>query len=321
MGIRITDTISGSVNYTITSADHTIKKIANSPTGVKKILQLTTRIFKAIDLYYESNLSDREFTHAMKGTIDLIGFYGSYKDLIYWVNLFSKESVDHEALQGSIDSSLCASHKNDSKQKILAKQVFDEVMNKETFHSKGEIIQAIEISLTQHGYTPEKAHQIASHVIVQQKKRSSVELLYKACFTVTNLGGNLLNLQKMHVLDLTRFASTIGTQSPVFMLVIKVGADVALGTIASAGLILLIGQTSHKVVVDGMKYYSAAKGQEKEEAYKELCAGLIDLFADSTELAATALPLIYALNPPTILAFALVSKGTGLICFLIKDGH
>lgn len=321
MGMRITDTVSASVNYTVTSVDHTIKQIANSPTGVKKVLQLTTKIFKAIDLYYETNLSDRELTHAMKGTIDLIGFYSSYKDLIYWVNLFSKESLDQKALEDSISSSLCASHKKDSKQKKIARQVFEEVMKKEVFHSKGEVLRAIEISLTQHGYTAEKAQQIASHVIVQQKRRSPVELLYKACFTTTNLGGNLLNLQKMHVLDLSRFVSTIGTQSPVFMFVIKVGADAALGTIASAGLILSIGETSHKLIIQGMKHYSAANQKEKEEAYQELQRALIDLFADSVELAATALPLIYTLNPTTVLAFALVSKGTGLVCFLIKDGH
>ena len=251
--MRIGDKILGSVNYSMTSVDDYIKKIANSPTGVKKILQLTTKIFQAIDLYYKSNLSDREFSHAMKGTIDLIGFYGSYKDLVYWVNLFSKESLDHEALKASIDSSLCASHKNDSKQKKIAQRVFEEVMQNETFHSKGEILQAIEISLIKNGYTPEKAHQIVSHVTVQQKNRSSVELLYKACFTATNLGGNILNLQKMHVLDLSRLASTIGTQSPVFMFVIKLGTDKVLGPIGIAGLILVIGKTSHQAIMDGMK--------------------------------------------------------------------
>lgn len=317
--MKLGDKICRSVNYGMTCIDHTIKEIITDPGGVKKVLQLATKIFKAIDLYYDTNLSDREFSHAMKGTLDLIGFYGSYKDLIYWMNLFSKKNLDQRALESSINSALCAPYKdNNAAQQELARRVFQKVMENETFHSKGDVLEAIEKSLIEEGYAKNQAKIIAGFVKVQQKKRSSVELVYTACFTVTNLGGNLLNLQKMQILDLTRFASTIGNQSPIFMFVVRIGSDMVLGTIATAGLVLVLGESANKVRIHGWEYYHADTEEKREEAYKELRKGLIHLAATSTDLAATALPLIFVMNPTTILAFALVSKGTGLICFLIK---
>lgn len=320
--MRLIDSISRTVNYGMTSVDHTIKKIATTPSAVKKVLQIAGKTFAAFDLYHTGIIQKREITHVMKGTTDLIEFYGSYKNLMYWVNLFSKESIDQEVLQKSIDSSLSASHLNTNdikKQKKLAKQIFIEVMAKETYHSKSEVLEAIKVSLTNHGYTPIKAKQVAERVIVKQKTDSPVKIFYMACFTVADLGSNILTLKKWNILDLSSLAATIGSQSRVFMFVAKVGADTVLGIVASAGLILVVGEASYRIIVNARKIYSTATPRDNtDQAYKELRSAFIDLVGGVTDLAATTAPLFFALNPPALIALALVSKGTGLVCFLIK---
>ena len=95
----------------MTHLDDAVKKIAGNPAAVKKALQFTTKTFEAIDLYYGSQIHSSEIAHTMKGTIDIIVFYGTYKNLIFWLNQFSKESIDQETLRKSIYVSLSASHK------------------------------------------------------------------------------------------------------------------------------------------------------------------------------------------------------------------
>jgi hypothetical protein len=320
--MRLVDSISRTVNYGMTSVDHAVKKIAGTPSAVKKVLQIAGKTFAAFDLYTTGETRKRDITQVMKGTTDLIEFYGSYKNLMYWVNLFSKESIDQQVLQESIDSSLSASHLDQTSEKMqkkLARDIFDEVMAKEAYHSKGEVIDAIKASLISHGYNQKKAKQVAARVIVKQKVDSPVKLFYMACFTVADLGGNILTLKKWNILDLSKLAATIGSQSRVFMFVINLGADTVLGVIGSAGIAVALGEASYKAMIHASKLYSTATTmKEKDEAYKELRNAFIDIAGGVTDLVATAAPLFFALNPPTLIALALVSKGTGLVCFLIK---
>jgi hypothetical protein len=193
------------------------------------------------------------------------------------------------------------------------------VMAKEAYHSKGEVIEAIKVSLTNHGYTPKKAQVIAERVIVKQKADSPVKVFYMACFTIADLGGNILTLKKWNILDLSHLAAAIGSQSRIFMFVINLGTDTVLGVIGSAGLVLTVGEASYRAIIHARKLYSTATNtQNQDKASKELRNALIDLVGGVTDLAATATPLIFALNPPTLIALALVSKGTGLVCFLVK---
>jgi hypothetical protein len=319
--VRLVDSISASVNYQVTTIDHSIKKIAGNPSAVKKVLQLANKIFEAMDLYYIGSGQKRDITEASKGTIDLIGFFGTYKNLMYWVNPFSKESLDQQALRKSIKSSLCASHRNKKEmkaQKFLAGDVFKEIMAGESYHSRGEILDALKASLVKRGYKEKKAKQIAERVIVQQKSRPIVQIAYSACFTVADLGGNLMTLKKWRILDLAPLAASIGSKSRVFMVVVNFGVDRVLGTVASAGLILVVGDAAYRSINQAIKLYYAADTEEEAAAYKELRNAILDLLASSVDLAATVAPLLFVLNPPVIVALAIVAKGTGVFCILIR---
>lgn len=319
--MRFVDTVSGGVNYQVTTVDHVVKKITGRPSAVKKVLQLARKIFEAIDLSTSGQIHRRDITEAMKGTTDLIDFLGSYHNVMYWVNLFSKDSLDKETLEKSIHSSLCASHRNKKdlkEQNKIANEVFYEVMAQESYHSRGEVLVAIQMSLERHGYSADKAQQIAERVIIQQQPRSIVQMVFMACFTVADLGGNIMTLKKWHVLDLAPLAASIGSQSRVFMFVVKLGVDTTLGTIASAGLVLVVGEATYRSIQLAIKHYYAVETTEKEQAYQQLRLALLDLLAGTTDLVATAAPLLFALNPPVVVALAIVAKGTGIVCILIR---
>ena len=320
--MRIGDTISSTINQGVTGATHTVHRIATNPSAVKKVLQIAIKIFAAVDLYYQQVNTKRGLTDAMKGTTDFIDFYGSFKNIMFWINPFSKETLDKEALLESLTVSLSASHRNAKqikKQENVAKAVYTDVMAAQVYHSKGEVREAIIISLiNKHHYSTQSAHQIAEFIIIKQKSRPITQLLSTACFTVTDLTGNLLTLKKWGILDLSHVAAQVGSKSRVFLFVFNLGVDTALGTVAAAGLILCVGDASYRLIINAMKHYQAANPTEKAEAYKQLRNAILDLLSSSADLAATAAPLLFALNPPAIIALAIIAKGTGLICILVR---
>ncbi|MFI0434195.1 MAG: hypothetical protein ACH350_00520 [Parachlamydiaceae bacterium] len=319
--MEIMDSIPSFVNYGMTSIDHGIKKITGNPSHIKKVLQIVGKTWDLFDEIYGRDPQKGEVRHVFKGSIEIIGFYGTYKNLMYWVNLFSKESMDGEALKESIVSSLCASHKNQQdkqEQEKLAESIFSAVMKEKTYHSKKEVLNVIEAELVKNGYDAEQAKQIANRISVKQKARPPIELMYMACFTTVELASNILTLQKWHVVDLAKLAATIGSQSKIFLFVIDLGTGVVLGGIASAGLALTVAESSYQTIILGTRYFSLEKGDAKNVAYQELTDELFNLGGSTLDLVATAAPLFFALNPTTIIALAIVSKGVGIIRVLIK---
>lgn len=319
--MTITSIVSSPINYGMTVADQTIKKIATSPSAVKKVLGLTTKIYAAFDLSQVGHSQKREITKVMSDTMSLIGIYSSYKSVMYWVYLFSKESLDTAKLEDSLKSSLCASHidKDDiAKQEKIAERVFADVMLKKSYHSKGEVQQVLKASLELNGYSPLKAQQISELVIIQQKSRPLVELIATACDGIGDMADTLSTLKKWNILDLSGLVSSIGSQSPVFMFVMNAATSTALGTIACVGLVFAVGNDSYHVIMEGLKYSRSGDPKEKEGVSKKMRDSLLDLASHGTDLAAVAAPLLFALNPATLIAMSLVSKGTGLACILAR---
>lgn len=320
--MRLIDSISSFVNYGMTGTDRAVKKIAGNLSAIKKVLQVTDKIFARVDLYSIGEVQKRAVTETMKGSVDLIGFYGSYKDIMFWMNLFSKDSLDQNKLEESIKDSLCASHhlSVDAKgQQELAQIVFDEVMKKEVYHNKAEVIDVIQESLQMYGYETEAAKILAGRVTIQQKARSVNQLAYMACFTLLDLGGSAIALEKWHILELSHLAISIGNQFPVFKFVVNLGVGPIFGVTASAGLFLLTGEAFYRVVVQGSKLMQAQSltQSERDLAYGELRKALLDFLSGGTDLVSAAAPLFFTLNPALVVSLAIVAKGTGLICILV----
>lgn len=316
--MKLIDSVSSRLNHGMTSMDHTIKKIANNPSASKKVMQLVSKFFAAYDLYSIGTIQTRPICDAMKGSTRLIDFYGSYKNLMSWVNVFSKDSLDTEALQKSIETSLCAAYPKDGVQKKLAQAVFTEVMSREVYYSKGEVLDAFRNSLIKNNYSQTKASQLAKCVIVKQKARPLVQLLSLTFFTIADLGDNLDSLKKWKILDLTHIAASIGSQSRIGVFIVNLGMDKILSVFTGVALTLSVGESTYQAISQGLKYYRTPNSAEKEAAYKAFRNAMLGVLSGGTDLVSTVAPMLATLNPATIVAMAIVSKGTGLICILIR---
>jgi hypothetical protein len=306
----IIDSISSSISYGTSVGTQAIHKLATNPSATKKILQLITKIFAAKDLYDGRDIQDRPVTDAMKGSVDIIEFYGSFKDVMFWINPFSKESLDQEVLLESLKSSLGAD---------VGPVVFKNVMSKANFNSKQEVLKEIQVQTEVHTHSSKKAQEVAHKVILKQKERSITQVLSAVCFTVADIGSNVMCLKKwgLDLAPLASIAAQMGNQSRVFLFVINLGADTVLKGVASVGLAVTFGDASYRAVVNGYKYYHAS-AKEKDQVYKELKNALLDIAASGTDLAALAIPLVFTLNPPAVVALALIAKGTGIIVILLR---
>ena len=317
--MELVNSIFSFVNYGAKKVTQKAHQIATNPSAVKKTFQIAGKLFATVDLSYGNEVLKRPITEAMKGTIDSIEFYGSFKNIMFWINPFSKESLDQTILLDSLKSSLSASYKEQK----LAKGVFRNVMAEKDFNSKGEVLESIRVILENHGYTSPQAQQIAERVFIQQKSRPTLVVLSMVCFTVADLGSNLMTLKKWGILDLSKLAAQIGGQSRIFLFVFKLGAETVLGTVASVALIFAASDASYRIYVNTRKYYHAKANSilalgEKEEAYKGLRNATLDLISSGIDLVSVAAPLLFTLNPPAVVALAIIAKGTGLICILVR---
>ncbi len=323
--MQLVDSVSSSVNRGATTIVEAVNKIATNPSAGKKVLQISVKVFAAVDLYYGRGTQRRPITDAMKGTINLIEGYGSFKNMTFWVYLFSKSTIDEKALARSLKTSLtadCQNQKQLGNQEKLAQQVYQQVMSdKAVYHSKGEVRRAIKATLETKKYTSEQAQLIADQVIVRQKSRPVIQLLTSACFTISDLGGNLLTLKEWGIWDLSQLsavANRLGAQSPVFAVVVKVGAETSLRLFATAGLSFSFGHAAYRAITNASKWYQAAAAEDKNKARKELRNAMLDLFSSGTDLAATVTPLLFVVSPQTMIILAITAKTTGLICILIR---
>ena len=327
MGHMKIGSVSGSINYAETAVAHKIHKAATNPSLVKKIFQVGTKALALIDITYhglEKPLA-RPVTDAMKGTVDLIDFYGSYKNIEFWRYRFSKETLDKEALSDSIRSTLCApiiNSKQHAQQEQRATKIVQEVLTTAEFYSKSEVRQALVQSLQKSGYKSKAAQEIADKIVIKQKSRPITLLFSMVCFTSVDLIGNVLTLQKWGLADLSKLgalASKIGSQSRVFMFVINLGVETAMGTVASAALIVTFSEATYRMIISAIKIYQnrvLTDPKHKEEAYEQLRKALLDMLSSGVDLVSTAAPLLFALNPPVVLGLAIFAKGTGAIIII-----
>lgn len=316
--------IRSTANYTAEQAEKTTLKILPPPT-TKKTIQVATNIFKLRDFIIFGALQDRQIFEVLKGGIDLIEIGATVKNIFFWVNPFTKKTLDDAALKESLKFTLCDTEKNEKKcQKLeeTANQIFDTVMSKETFYSQDEVREAIKQKLIELEYKPDAAERIANRVTVQQKARPITLLFTSACFTFLDFSNNVMALKKWNIIDLSKTAFEIGSKSRVFTFVVELGPQVVFGTVASAALIVTFGEAAVRMF-NALKAYNEVNGKEpggKEaaEAWQLVRSAILDMLSSGTDLLSTAVPLLFSVNPPLVAAFALVAKGTGLIIIFIK---
>lgn len=351
------DSVSSTFNYHITSFNQTIeKKIAATPSAAKKCFQLVYKSFAVFDLLKFGRVVERPLINSLKSSKEVIDFYSSYKDIVYWINPFSKETLEQDALKKSIKDALCWSKDAEEFQfqEEIAKQVFNDVMSEKSLHSQGQVREAIRKSLKKHSTVKlEKQIQIiVTQIQVNKKKSSFVQLFYKKEITqkkYENLEGDKLiellvsriQIRKkkrsfVQILFMICFTITDLWESietlkkwkilDLSNLANKMGippqlfskADHIRGMIFCSGLVLFMGEKISQIGKLTSQIRKLANEEERSKKQSDLKIKLIDLLNATVELVAAATPLLYKTNPVHIHILSIIAKGTGLICFLSK---
>ncbi len=311
-----------SINYTTTLISQTVNRVIYDHLAVKKALQVSSKIMEIYDWYKSKDYYEISIKN-LEGTIDLINFYITFRNIIYWIHPFSKESFDQQVFLGSIKNLLDNLNLNiniDEKNKInQVDQIFNEVIRQEAYYSKGEVRHTLKNSLIIHGFTPQVAEEIVKQVIIKQKKEPLIKSLIMVCYTLKDLGNNLITLKKWELFDLAKDVGCIGRKSRLITFLIHLGFNKVLGTIDCVGLILVLGEAGHRFVTAYCNRYEADRREEKERNVKQLKTAFYEILTSSVDLIYTAVPLLVPLRNPTIIFLAIFAKGTGLVCLLLKN--
>lgn len=306
-----------------------VEKVYTDPSTGKKALQLSTKLLSAYDLYTGNEYAP-DLRHNMKGTIELIEFYGSFKNIMFWINPFSKKSMDQDLLTKSLEAALLAQpilqNGGTEISQGLAKIILTEVMQQENYSNTEEVRAAIEDALQEYSFNEGEAVRIARTVQIQNKSRSFVAVLSTACFTIVDLTGNALTLQRWGIVNLSHLTAELGNRAPIFALITKIGAERVMGILAVGGLTLLFGDAAlrsgkafYYVIVNrpnGMNRLPK-KEEERKKAVQEMKAALFEMATVGVQLGAAAVPLFFTLNPATALGLGIFAKSTGLFCALM----
>lgn len=310
-----------------------VEKIFTDPSISKKALQLSGKLLSAYGLYTGTEYAPILRNH-MKGSVDIIEFYGSFKNVMFWFNPLSKKSMDQKLLAKTLETALLAQDilQDQDGTKIgqeIAKAVVIEVMEQKDYADQQEVRDVVIDSLQQYNFNEVEAARIAAAVRIQNESRSPVVLLSMVCFTIADLAGNILTLQKWGIIELSSLAAEMGQRAPILTILVKVGADRVIGILAAGGLTLLFGEATFRA---GKAFYYVIvtkpnainlppdkdKAENRAKAVQELKGALFDMAKIGIELGATAAPLFFTLNPAVALGLGIFSKGTGLICALAR---
>lgn len=321
--MNLTYSVSDKVNYLTNAVNENIQKIATNPSTLKKTFQLMTRVFAMIDLYYHQSIQPRPITDAIQGAVDLLEFYGSFNDIVFWIHPFSKETLDKGAFRTSLTHFLSVQDSPNSPKKMEAQEInrlvgeiIQEVMEKTIWCSQEEVRNVVKTKLENSPFS-ERAQEIAGNVTIQQESRPLSKLMANVCFTIVDLSSNVLTLKKWDIVELSKLTLWMGSQLHAFSVILNLESKKALGSLSCIGFVITIADASYRAMIQGSKYYSADP-KDKQLIYQELRKNVLTLASTGADLISTAAPLIFTIKPSTVVALGLIAKGTGLICIFLK---
>lgn len=320
-----------------------VKTIATNPSAVKKVGQLTTNSIEIVNKVKEQEYLIELGRH-IKGANQLLGFYSSFANIVYWINPFSVDKMDQDKLVTSLEKKLY--FRTTDKQEIIT-QVMQNVLSlKKTTGRKGVIKNIIE-TLENKGLSKEEVKDVVKEAEITSQSRSVLDMLAKGCYTVTGLGSNLLTLHDWKIIDLADLAiigAKIG-QLPVLrevgkMTVVKVIVAIPLKTglsiIGIVGTTFSFAEAAKRLTSRQIKIYKINKikknALEQDErdnfdvTLKKLklqrTQAIWDVATTGTDLISSTAPLVLApivtVNPLVFLGLAMVAQGVGLTAILVK---
>lgn len=306
---------SGAVNTVAKKVVQIFTEIATYPSAVKKVAQIATKSFAAYDLHHVGEIRDRKFTDALKGTVDVIGFYSLFKSVVSLLNFFSKKTLDKKEVLKTLKERTVVFHPVEGE--IIAKEIFFTVMQAEDFNSTSEVRDVLRMKLLERKIS--SSDEIIDGVTIQQKSRRITQIFAGIFFTISDLLDNASTLHKWGITGLADIALNLGNKFQIFAIVVKVSVTTAIGSVASVALFISLGDSSYRIYKQITKIYQNNDPEKLDKAYKKLRMAIIDTISNAADLISTAAPLLFTINPPLVVAFAIIAKGTGLICILLKS--
>lgn len=360
------------------------------PGTVKKTMHIVRKLIFTVDLY-SGKVHCYELCKGMKTFGDMLDFYGSYKNIVGWVEYFScpfsQKTLDKEKAQDSLKTILTsqkifnvkgeAVFKDKRDIDAFVKKVVDRITTDENYRfnnpedarkflksefvthlkeeaSRPKVVRNMEkaskqsvetIGLLKKGSSSDRPEadkpidrkeenertiiidekhidSLVQAVTIKQKSHSTALFIALGCFTVSDLGDNILTLQKWGVIDLSRFSSSwgacaahIGTKVPIFAFVGRVTLGTALSVTSSVALTLIIGINGYQGAQALLKYLDQGSTEEEvKNAKKKMWSTSVCIVDASVSLAVTVAPLCFTFNPFLgIVVLPVASKVTGLM--------
>ncbi|CUI17571.1 hypothetical protein PNK_1967 [Candidatus Protochlamydia naegleriophila] len=314
--VGILNTVRSTINYSLDASFQTASRIVSTPGSAKKVLDFADKIIAGCN-YYSGTSYCPELVRSMKGTTDLINLFNTAKNGMFWLNPFTKDSIDQAHFQKTLIQSLPQDVK--LAQPELANRLVNEVFKgPQAYYCQADVFDALKQSLVGHGMSDEEAGYIVGRVEITQKSRPILQLLSTSCFTLVGVVGNIRTLQKWGLLDGAKMAemgqqaASIGSQSKVFTTVMHFGVDQVLGVIATIGTSVSLVDAIIKSVKAKQTLDDAESREQCEKAQAAMTKALWDLGTTGLDLMALAVPLFFAVSPPVAITLGIVSKGTGL---------
>lgn len=303
------DKVSTTVNYPLLQVEKGLKSASKPYNAAKKFFQTC---MKTAELLKQGN---SPIVHAMGGAVQIISFFSSTKDIMYWINPFSKEKIDQGALRKVIHKSLMDQNEFDVDEKV--NKIMKRVMEQKQYHSKKQVMNVIKTYMRDELVINDKiVKKIAQGITVKKVSRPFVQKLANVFYTLGDVAESLLVLEKWNVLNVSKCAASIGRRFPVLKFIATASAKQVLGVLFSAGFALTIGYSSYKLIKNAYQLKKCTNDQERAVLKNERRNLVLDLVGASFDLAATLPALLTVVSPPIGLALGIVAKGIGFICVL-----
>lgn len=288
---------------------------------IKRVNQIAQKTIAAFEILLVkrgefSSAALKNVTACLKFYGDVFAVYDIYQDIKFWIRYFNPQySVALNDLQVFLSES-------DAQEFI---EIQEKGGNKRTFKSTKEFERKIrkflsEKHLQEASFDFEKIKKIA----VNQNTTPLPILFSKICFSIGSAANAVSLLKNYGIVDLSLYAVKLGNRFPIIKIITKFASNSLLSKINIVGMVVILGFSSYQLGKNIHHYYHLKKNHADEALLKkelnEIKKNSIKTICSAIDLSAIVLPMIFAFNPPALIALSLVSKGTGLIkIWLLMD--
>jgi hypothetical protein len=297
--MQLLNVVQSNFNYGVQQTTDLANKLVKDPSAVKKILQLTDKIFEGIEYYYSTTLLYPKFRETTKGTISLIDLFGNINNIVFWINPFTKEKIDRVVFEQTLSTALTdlPSTVNPTQQ---SKEIVSNLLGRsEDYYSVQDVLEVLKESLIASGKSEREAAQIVSQVKIQQKSRAVLQTFAMIFYTSASLIGTLISFKNWNVIELGKESAKVGEGSLLGSFVRRDDLGDVARRLANIGLGITFIQSL-------MELYASSESKDTKKA-------LWSVGASGLELLVTGLSTVISVSKPVLITLSIISKGFGIV--------